>query len=332
MTGCSLSPRRTIRVNLCAGEECGMERSTLDRRLMIVGGLSLAATPAAAQGTSLTGPGAAANTGRPRPGVVEVWLNDRGPYNFAIDTAASASVVASDLVGPLELRPGGETDMHTVVGLERVSLVRAGALRSGALAQVNARLAVGERRGLLGLDGLIGLDLLTDHRIVMRFRGRQRANITRSRLDNDSFLGAIRPRVQVAPLRTGSPIRLMTAGVTVRGQQATAIIDSGAQVSLINPALARASSARPLVLRSAETADRIQSPTGRAAPAEPMVIDALHFDAVVLDRLAVLMGDFHIFRHLGFSEAPAMLLGMDVLSLFEQVAIDLRRGEIVMEV
>jgi len=309
-----------------------MGRSTLDRRLMIAGGISLAATPAAARDATLTGPDPAAGTDRARPGVVEVWLNDRGPHRFAIDTAASASVIASDLVDPLELQRGGETDMHTVVGLERVSLVRAGSLRSGALAQVNARLAVGERRGLLGLDGLIGLDLLADHRIVLRFRGRQHANIARSRQDHDSFLGAVRPRVQFAPLRAGSPIRLMTTGVTVRGQHATAIIDSGAQVSLINPALARAAAARPLVLRSAGTANSIQSPTGRAAPAEPMVIDALHFDAVVLDRLAVLMGDFHIFRHLGFSDVPAMLLGVDVLSLFEQVAIDLKRGEIVMEV
>lgn len=306
-----------------------MQKPWLDRRTLIAAGLTMTAWPASAQDTPVP-PAQIAESDRFDRGVVEVHLNDRGPYRFAIDTAASASVVASDLIGPLDLRPGGELDMHTVVGLERVQLVRARTLRSGSLAGVNVRLAVGERRGLLGLDGLIGLDLLADQRVTMRFRGQRRAAITRSRMDNDGFLGAVRPRVRFEPLRQGSSVRLMAVDVIVRGQHAVAIIDTGAQVSLINPALALAAGARPLQLRSAEDGRSIQSPTGRAAPAEPVVIDAVHFDSLVLDRLAVLSGDFHILRHLGYADTPAMLLGVDVLGVFEKIAIDLKRGEMVM--
>lgn len=306
-----------------------MQKPWLDRRALIAAGLSMAAWPASAQDAQDPAPQIAEGDRYDR-GVVEVHMNDRGPYRFAVDTAASASVVASDLIEPLDLRPGGELDMHTVVGLERVQLVRARTIRSGSLAGVNARLAVGDRRGLLGLDGLIGLDLLADQRLTMRFRGRRRASITRSRMDNDSFLGAVRPRVRFEPLREGSNVRLMVVDVIVRGQHAAAIIDTGAQVSLINPALARAAGARPLILQSATDGRSIQSPTGRSAPAEPMAVDAVHFDSLVLDRLAVLSGDFHIFRHLGFADTPAMLLGVDVLGVFEKVAIDLKRGEMVM--
>lgn len=305
----------------------GMRTPLLARRGLIGAGLAMTAWPAFAQDSEPQ----IAEGDRYDRGVVEVHLNDRGPYRFAVDTAASASVVASDLIEPLGLRPGGELDMHTVVGLERVQVVRAETIRSGSLAQINARLAVGSRRGMLGLDGLIGLDLLADQRLTMRFRGRQRASITRSRMDDDRFLSAVRPRVQFEPLRAGSNVRLMLVDILVRGQRASAIIDTGAQVSLINPALARAAGARPLVLRSAETGRSIQSPTGRSAPSEPMVVDAVHFDSMVLDRLAVLSGDFHIFRHLGFTDTPAMLMGVDVLGVFERVAIDLKRGEIVME-
>lgn len=312
-----------------------MQKPWLDRRALIAAGLSVTAWPAFAQGgiqDAVQDPVPQIAEGdRYDRGVVEVHLNDRGPYRFAVDTAASASVIASDLIEPLGLRPGGELDMHTVVGLERVQLVRARTIRSGSMAGVNARLAVGDRRGLLGLDGLIGLDLLADQRLTMRFRGRRRAAITRSRMDNDSFLGAVRPRVRFEPMRGGSNVRLMVVDVIVRGQHAAAIVDTGAQVSLINPSLARAAGARPLILRSAETGRSIQSPTGRSAAAEPMAVDAVHFDSLVLDRLAVLSGDFHIFRHLGFSDTPAMLLGMDVLGVFEKVAIDLKRGEMVME-
>ncbi len=308
-----------------------MQKPWLGRRALIAAGLSMTAWPALAQEAVQDPEPRIAEGDRYDRGVVEVYLNDRGPYRFAVDTAASASVIASDLIGPLDLRPGGELDMHTVVGLERVQLVRARMIRSGSIAAANARLAVGDRRGLLGLDGLIGLDLLADQRLTMRFRGGHRAAISRSRIDNDSFLGAVRPRVRFEPLRDGSNVRLMIVEVIVRGQHAAAIVDTGAQVSLINPALARAAGARPLVLRSADAGRSIQSPTGRSAAAEPMAVDAVHFDSLVLDRLAVLSGDFHIFRHLGFTDIPAMLLGVDVLGVFEKVAIDLKRGEMVME-
>ena len=76
----------------------------------------------------------------------------------------------------------------------------------------------------------------------------------------------------------------------------------------------------------------VQSPTGRAALAQAMVVSAVHFDELVLDQLAVLMGDFHIFSLLGLHDTPAMLMGVDVLGVFERVVIDLKRGEIIMEV
>ena len=61
---------------------------------------------------------------RVRRSTVPVFINGQGPLLFAVDTAASASVVASDLVERLGIAPAGELDMHTVIGLERVPAVR----------------------------------------------------------------------------------------------------------------------------------------------------------------------------------------------------------------
>ena len=102
-----------------------MQKPWLARRALIGAGLSMAAWPALAQDATPDPAPQIAEGDRYDRGVVEVHLNDRGPYRFAVDTAASASVVASDLIEPLDLRPGGELDMHTVVGLERVQMVRA---------------------------------------------------------------------------------------------------------------------------------------------------------------------------------------------------------------
>ena len=271
-------------------------------------------------------------TDRVHRSTVPVFINDRGPFRFAVDTAASASVVADDLVEAVGIEPAGQLDMHTVIGLERVPAVRARTLASGSLSVEDARMAVGSRPGLIGLDGLLGLDLLANQRLVMRFRGQGRSSINRSRPDHDQFLGVVRPRVRFQPPQGGGA-ELMVVNALVRGQQVQAIVDTGAQVTLINPALAAAAEARPFQSRSASTGDMlVQSPTGRAALAQAMIVSSVHFDELVLDRLAVLMGDFHIFRLLGLADTPAMLMGVDVLGVFERVVIDLKRGEIIMEV
>lgn len=269
-------------------------------------------------------------TDRVRRSTVPVFINDEGPFRFAVDTAASVSVVADDLVAQLDIAPAGELDMHTVIGLERVPAVRAQTVTSGALSAEDALMAVGSRPGLIGLDGLLGLDLLAGQRLIMRFRGQGRSSIHRSRPDPDQFLGVVRPRVHFRPPQGGGT-QLMVLNALVRGHPVQAVVDTGAQVSLINPELARMAGARPFQTRSGGTGNAlVQSPTGRAALAEAMVISAIHFDEMVLDQLPVLMGDFHIFRLLGLENTPAMLMGVDVLGVFDRVVIDLKRGELIL--
>ena len=311
-----------------------MTANGLSRR--VVGGALLAALAAPrtalAQDAQVDEFRADQTTDRVHRSTVPVFINDRGPFRFAVDTAASASVVADDLVEAVGIEPAGQLDMHTVIGLERVPAVRARTLASGSLSVEDARMAVGSRPGLIGLDGLLGLDLLANQRLVMRFRGQGRSSINRSRPDHDQFLGVVRPRVRFQPPQGGGA-ELMVVNALVRGQQVQAIVDTGAQVTLINPALAVAAEARPFQSRSASTGDMlVQSPTGRAALAQAMIVSSVHFDELVLDRLAVLMGDFHIFRLLGLADTPAMLMGVDVLGAFERVVIDLKRGEIIMDV
>jgi hypothetical protein len=311
-----------------------MHRDGLNRR-MLAGGALMAALLSPAHAFSQTSDTDAFRgdeaVDRVLRSTVPVLIDGQGPFRFAIDTAASASVVAADVADRVGIASAGQLDMHTIVGLERVRAVRAQTLTSGALTVGGARLAVGSRAGLIGLDGLLGLDLLADQRLILRFRGRHTSSISRSRPDPDQFLGVVRPRVRFQPPKGGG-VELMTVIARVRGQATRAVVDTGAQVSLINPVLASMVGARPLQLRSGETGRAVQSPTGRAVQAEPMLLQGVRFDELVLDRLAVLMGDFHIFKLLELDRTPAMLLGVDVLSAFERVAIDMKRGEIVMDV
>ncbi|HEV7227461.1 pepsin/retropepsin-like aspartic protease family protein [Brevundimonas sp.] len=303
---------------------------TISDRRTVLGGLTGLAALAVGAGPGRT-QDALDRVGR---STVPVRLNGRDLI-FALDTAATASVVASDLVGQLELSPAGAAVMHTIVGAEPVDLVRAATLSSGALNRSDVRLAVGDRRGLIGLDGLLGLDLLAGQRVDLRLRGRRGTSIGRSRLDDDSFLQAERPRITFSPppAPPDAPARgLITLQMLARGRPAKGVVDTGAAVSLINPALAEAAQARPLAVVGAEDGHVVQSPTGASIAAQPMSVNSVRMGGMLMDRLGVLMGDFHIFRHLGLADEPAMLIGVDVLGVFEGVVIDLDRGELILEI
>jgi len=263
---------------------------------------------------------------------IPVFIDGQGPFDFAVDSAANASVIAEDLAARLALAPAGPIGMHTLIAREVVETVRASNVRSGDLNADEVRLALAPRFGLIGADGLIGRDLLADHRLLLNFRGVALASISRSRRVGDSILD---PRRPTARFQTPAEERLrglLMIDARSRTASAKAIIDTGAEVTIINTAFARAARASPLVLDDGSTSRTLISPTGLRVEAHPMRLRDLHFAGVGLNYVPVLVGDFHTFDLWGLSDRPAALLGTDVLGLFETVIIDLKRGELVLEI
>lgn len=259
---------------------------------------------------------------------VPVRIDDQGPFAFAIDSAANASVITGDLALRLALPGNGDIVMHTLIDREVVGTVRARRLTTGALDIADPRLALVSRAGLDGLDGLLGADLLAGLRLELRFDGDRRMRIARSRGSGGVFLET---RQSVAPLvsaerRFGD---LLMIDIQAGASPAVAILDTAAQISIANTAFARAANASPITLRDGTDRGQVQSPTGRTAEAAAMVIPRLRFADMSVRRLPLLVGDFHTFGQWGIADRPAMLMGLDILGLFDTVAIDLRRGEVV---
>lgn len=249
-----------------------------------------------------------------------------------MDSAANCSVVASDLIERLSLPFGERLGMHTLIGREEVASVQAARLVSGALAARNVRLAVGNRQVMDGLDGLLGADLLANHRLTLNFKGQTRARIGRSRSQARGFFDPVSP---VGQLRAPPQSRfggLLSIDARIGSTPSTAIIDSGAGVSVLNRAAAAAGRASPLTPIGSEGSTRVQSPTGRTAPVELMLLPALSFAGVAVSRVPVMVGDMHTFDIWGIADRPAMLLGVDILGLFDSVAIDMKRGEFALTV
>ena len=254
---------------------------------------------------------------------VPVTIDGQGPYAFAIDSAANASVIADDLAISLGLADAGEVVMHTLVAREAARTVRATRLRTGALDARDARLVIAGREGLDGLDGLLGTDLLANLRLVLNFRGRTRANVSRPRRGVERDFGGVRLRGE----RRFNGLLLIDA---MAGRvPCKAIVDTGARMTVVNTALARRANARPLVL-GGSSESRVRSPTGRAAVAEAMLLPALQLGGVRFSRVPVLVGDFHTFGLWGLADESALLLAVDLLGLFQTVTIDLSRGELLL--
>src|SRR6478672_2289803 len=260
-----------------------------------------------------------------------VFINGRGPFDFAVDSAANASVIAQDLAESLSLAPAGPIAMHTLIAREVVETVRAPRVRSGALESANVRFALAPRLGLNGADGLIGSDLLAGHRLVLNFRGVALATISQSRREGDSFLSARRPTARFQTPTDERLNGLLMIDVRSRTARAKAIIDTGAEVTIVNTAFARAAGASPITLRDGSRSQRVASPTGLSVDAAAVMLPNLHLAGIGLEQVPALAGDFHTFEVWGLADQPAALLGVDVLGLFETAIIDLKRGELVLE-
>ena len=263
---------------------------------------------------------------------VPVRINGQGPFTFAIDSAANASVIAEDLADRLGLIRGRVVGMHTLLARELVGTVTAGRVRTGALDVEDVTLALGSRLGLAGVDGLLGADLLHDLRLDLRFAGLQRARLTGSRRSGGGFLDVTGQSVRLIQFGERRFGGLLALEARASGVPVVAIIDTGALVSIANGPMARAAGLSPIVLNDGSDKSRVQSPTGRSAPAQAMMLPRLGLGGVTVTRLPILAGDFHTFRVWGLADRPAMLLGIDVLGLFQGVAIDLKRGEVAFEV
>ncbi|WP_396595068.1 aspartyl protease family protein [Brevundimonas sp. R86498] len=262
---------------------------------------------------------------------VPVFIAEHGPFAFALDSAANASVISDDLAARLGLPSAGPIGMHTLIARELVETVRAREVRSGNLRVPEARFAIARRSGLDGADGLIGRDLLMDHRLVLRFRGEALAAITRSRRPGRGMLD---PAPQTALFRADAEERhrgLLMIDVRSGEASGKAIIDTGAAITIVNTAFARAAGASPITLDDGTRVAHVTSPTGLTVTAIPMRLRRLHFAGVTLRETPVLVGDFHTFDIWGLADRPAMLLGTDVLGQFQTVIIDLKRAELLLE-
>ncbi len=248
-------------------------------------------------------------------------VDGRGPFPFLIDTGADHSVLSAELAQALGLAPDGVIRVNGIAGAQLSRCASVGRLEVGDRRLENARLALLAREHL-GALGLIGLDLLKSERVVIDVAAR-RMRVTRSSAPEEaSGVIVVRGRSRFG--------QLILVDSSVRQRKVFVVLDSGAESTMGNPALRamlyheRISKGRPDERRLIE----LLSVTGQTVMGELDEMPELTLAGIHLSRVPVIYAELDTFRRFGLVDEPALMLGMDVMRLFQEVSIDFRRREV----
>lgn len=244
---------------------------------------------------------------------VPVWINDQGPFRFLVDSGADRSVVGARMASQLGLPSGPGVRLHDVAGDRDAATVRLGSLRVGGSRVADLVVPVLNERHM-GAQGIIGIDALAEHRLMLDFERREVTVQASSRRAPDAASDEI---VVVARRRRG---QLIITQASAGSTQIQAVIDTGAEVTLGNARLkARVLGGRtPLPLRPVA----LMGVSGDVVMADMVVVPRMRIGSLTVANVPVAFAEIPPFKLFGLTETPAVLLGTDVLEAFRRVSLD----------
>jgi predicted aspartyl protease len=248
---------------------------------------------------------------------VQVYLNGQGPYAFLVDTGANASVISSAVASQLDLPQGQNVTLHGIAGAEVVGTVFLDTVRVGHRERQGLTLSVLSDRYLTA-PGILGMDWLGDQGLTLNVAGKQ-MHVGASLPKTDEYSVSVPAKLQ----RSGLTLIEASAG----GVPTLAFLDTGSTTTVGNAALMEEA-----IRRRGVTSDwtdlQLVSLTGQTMTGRLAALKRLTFGTISLVNLPVVFGPIHTFDYWGISDRPALLLGMDVLNIFETVSLDSRRGAV----
>lgn len=244
---------------------------------------------------------------------VPVSVGGRGPFRFVVDTGAERTVISRELAHTLQLDAGRAITLSSLADVRQVPSVFIPQLEVGqrTVAAIRAP-ALAERN--IGAQGILGIDSLQNQRVVIDF-GRRELRLTRSHIEQERWPSDT--VVVRAQTRLG---RMVLTDVRIDGQRVTAIVDTGSPItignSLLRDRLVRGGRIDPNQMME------LTSVTGASLQVNWAHTRRLRIGTAQIHDLPVAFADAQLFRQLGLADRPAILLGMDVLQLFDRVMID----------
>lgn len=271
--------------------------------------------------TTLSTPLTADDRGRP---LADVRINGAGPFSLVIDTAAGSTVLNQRTIERLAIQPTGQrARMQGASGVMEADLYRLERVEIAGLARENL-MAVPtppDSASAAQHEGVLGMGVFANSRVEFDFAG--------GRLNIDTSADR-------APLANAISVQIRNrifalAPISVAGVNATAVIDTGARATVANARLRQALgfAENDPRLREAEAvggATAHRTPT-TAAEVTPVLFANHDFGALDLN-----FADLSVFAAMQLNDAPAVILGVDILRRARSLTLDYTSAQVALRV
>jgi predicted aspartyl protease len=250
---------------------------------------------------------------------VPVTIGGQGPFRFLVDTGSERSAIAHELAKALNLGAGRTVTVSSMTEVQRTATAIIPALKVGkrTISRIHAPIYAREN---LGAEGLLGVDTLRSQRVELDF-ARREMKVGPARAPAGSW-----PSETIVVTARNRFGHLMLVDAALDGERIWVIIDTGAEVTVGNSALRRRlerrGSLRPMQRIS------LVSVTGASLAADYTIARRVRIADAEIGNLPVAFADVVPFQKLQLTEQPAILLGMDALSMFERIALDFTTGKV----
>ncbi len=219
--------------------------------------------------------------------LVPVRVNDRGPFQFVLDTGAGTTLITPALAESLGVKSTGTKQGQTAGGAVDVSLAIVESLGVGDLRRSNLQVAIFDlsrisRTIRAPLDGDLGYNFLKDFRLTIDF---QKGGLRLEDPKRCEYVGPpplVELRMRLA--HPAKPLLLIEAFTGDRGPFQFAV-DTGTSTSTISPRVARDLGLQVEPIGSVTTG-------GAAIALTAARLNALRIGQGAVRDLDVLIGDF----------------------------------------
>jgi predicted aspartyl protease len=246
---------------------------------------------------------------------VPVSINGSETFPFIVDTGAERTVIANQLAKRLKLEQGPQLKLATITG---PAFADSYMIENLSMNTINVEMieAPGLEQQNLGAYGLLGIDSLEDHKVLLDFKN-VKMDVLPSR--KRAGLGKVEKGMIVvtAKRRAG---RMILSDARIGGMKVEIILDTGAQSSMGNYALR--DRLRNRDRRFDYVRVMMKSVTGDLLQGDLTQIKGIDIGGVTIGDLPVTFADNFAFKALKLEKKPAILLGMDALKLFDRVLVD----------
>ena len=270
---------------------------------------------------------------------VAVLVNGRGPFNFVVDTGAERSVLCNEVAATLNLAQGETVTIEGIATAMTVATVHADAIGFGPFVRKDVLMPL-LPRSTLAADGYLGLDAINGTRVTFDFKHHQlhieqpKAIFDAGRVNDlrvQQPSGVQAPRLSETWIAAhGKAGRLQIADCLVGGIPAVAFVDTGAEISVGNPALLKA-----LKTFHQSVPDLgsiiLTGVTGGQLAGEVISVDRINVQDLTFSESFLAIADAPDFTTWGLRDKPAVLIGMNYLRQFASVTVDYRAKAIRFE-